>query len=151
MQISFYNSTAQSLEVTLSMLLQKAINQNQRSVVLTASNAQTTAINLALWTYSQGSFLPHGSKEDGYIERQPVFITDVLENPNNATLLIVIGNQSIENFQNFDRCLYVFDGNESEQLKLARQRWKTYKDQSHELTYWHQDQQKWVKQDISSI
>ncbi|GAA5251901.1 hypothetical protein KNCP2_01890 [Candidatus Rickettsia kedanie] len=53
-------------------------------------------LNKNLWTYSRKQFIPHGSKLDPQPERQPVYITDELQNPNNASVLIIISPTAIE-------------------------------------------------------
>ena len=51
-----------------------------------------------LWTYSRKQFIPHGSKLDPQPEKQPIYITDELQNPNSASVLVIISPTDIGKF-----------------------------------------------------
>ena len=59
-------------------------------------------------------FLPHGTK-DGYAERQPVWLTDSDENPNNANVLFLVDGAESSRIGEFDLCYEVFDGRDDRQ------------------------------------
>jgi DNA polymerase-3 subunit chi len=52
--------------------------------------------------------------------------------------LAFIGNAEPAGFGAYEKCLYMFDGNEESQLLTARNRWKKYKESGFEMTYWQQ-------------
>ncbi len=138
MQINFYQLTISPLGKALPRLLEKVITSNKRAVVLLQDEEKLEKLNNELWTYTTKFFLPHGSKKDGFIEKQPIYLTTTNENPNNSTIFVFIGNSQPDNFDGFEKCLYMFDGNNENELNTARQRWKEYKANNLNITYWKQ-------------
>lgn len=123
----------------LPKLLEKALASGARVVVRAANDAEVEQLNKELWTYTTKVFLPHGSKADGFADRQPIYLTAIEENPNNATILAFTGTAQPEGFAGFERCLYMFDGNNPTHVSTARQRWKQYKETGCETVYWKQN------------
>ena len=95
-------------------------------------------LNMELWTYTTKVFLPHGSRKDGYAALQPIYLTASNENPNGANVLALVGNAEPMALDGFEKCLYMFDGNDATQLQTARRRWKEYKGLGFDTTYWRQ-------------
>ena len=97
-------------------------------------------INSLLWTYSEESFLPHGSKKDGFAEDQPIFISSSEDNENKALLLILVDGAmvSLDILKDYERVLNIFDGNDEVALNNARDYWKMIKSSDGELHYWQQ-------------
>ncbi|MCH8918777.1 MAG: DNA polymerase III subunit chi [Proteobacteria bacterium] len=146
--IAFYHLEASTLETVLAKLLEKALAGGLRVVVKAGSEERVAALDTALWTYEQGSFLAHGSAQDGNGLDQPVWLTHGDDNPNSATVLFLTdGSQSAE-ITGYDRCLELFDGRDVAALEKARSHWQAYKDGGHELTYWRQGARGgWQQQD----
>lgn len=136
--INFYHLTVTPLGKALPKLMEKVYTSGNKALIVTKDLEQTEDLNKQLWTYTTKFFLPHGSKEDGFSEKQPIYITNDNENPNGATILAFVGNAEPEGIANFDKCLYMFDGNDDSEIATARDRWKEYKSQGHEITYWQQ-------------
>jgi len=140
-EIRFYHMERSSLEQTLPMLLQKASQQGHKIIVKTASEQATEALNAHLWTYNPDSFLPHGSSNDtkkDHISNQPIWLTDQDENPNKADLLILTQNTTSENMADYKLCCEMLNGTDQDAVQSARNRWKNYKEQGFEVTYWQQ-------------
>ena len=89
-RIDFYHLQKQSLDEVLPKLLSKAYESDNRIVVKTVSDERVTYLNGYLWTFNDESFLPHGSKKDGFAEQQPIFLTADSQNPNGATFLFLV-------------------------------------------------------------
>jgi DNA polymerase III subunit chi len=138
-QIGFYHLTRLPLEQALPKLLEKALAGGMRAVVMAGSPERVEHLNTHLWTYAPDSWLPHGSAKDGDAERQPVWLTDHDENPNQATLLVLCDGASSETVADFARCLDLFDGNDPDAVQAARERWKRWKAEGHELVYYQQN------------
>lgn len=83
-EIRFYHLQTQSPAQALPQILQKALAAGHRAVVRVPDERAAEKLNEHLWTFAAESFLPHGSKKDGFSEDQPVFLTDGDENPNKA-------------------------------------------------------------------
>lgn len=149
-EISFYHLTRTPLEKALPSLLQKILQTDKRAILLAANDGQLESINKLLWTYDPKSFLPHGSKQDGHENDQPIYLTVEEENPNGAEILVIIGGVTPGYTANFSRCLDIFDGQNEDELAQARKRWKQYSnDDTLQLTYWQQnDQGKWERAEL---
>lgn len=144
-EVSFYHLTTTVVEKALPRLLEKAHKSDTKVVVLTHSQDRAEELNNAMWTYTTKYFLPHGTKKDGRKEQQPIYVTSELENPNDATVITVVDGATVDlgndTCQNFDRLMYMFDGNDQNSLTLARTRWKEYKEVCDNVTYWKQNHQ----------
>lgn len=140
MKINFYHLTQTPLGKSLPRLLEKVLASDMRAVVKLEDDAAVEKLNMELWTYTTKVFLPHGSVKDGYISEQPIYLTARNENPNGAKVFVLVGNTEPPAFDGFIKCLYMFDGNDAGQLQTARNRWKQYKEQGFEVTYWLQSE-----------
>ena len=107
-------------------------------VLMAGSTTRVEWLNSLLWTYSPDSWLPHGSHKDGSPADQPIWLTDVEENPNGAEILILTDGVKMQEISGFSRCLVLFDGNDQAALHTARTQWKDWKDCGHELIYLQQ-------------
>ena len=144
-EVGFYHLRRTALEPALGQLLEKVLASGQRAVVRASSPERVETINRALWTYGRDSFLPHGSREDGFPEDQPVFLTDEADYPNGATVLILVDGADAEPPPGFGRCVYMFDGNEPAAVEQARAAWRRWREQGASVTYWQQTERGWRK------
>ena len=138
-EIRFYHLLTTRLEQTLPTLLQRTLDRKWRAVVLTDAQERVDHLNQHLWSFDQGSFLPHGSNTDGDAEHQPIWLTETEENPNKAHVLFILDNMTCENLDAFDLVCLVFDGNNDEAVAHARALWKQWTVSAPcPLTYWQQ-------------
>lgn len=144
-EIRFYHLTQLSLEQALPDLLEKTLQRGWRAVVQVAEEGAVEPLTKQLWLGRPDRFLPHGNVKDGYATDQPIWITEKSENPNNATVLFLVEGATHESFDGYDLVCEVFDGNNEIQVSKARTRWKQYKEDNHNLTYWKQTQNGWEK------
>lgn len=144
-EIRFYHLLTTTLERALPQLLEKVLARGDRAVVVAGSDERVAALDTALWTYDDRSFLPHGTKQDGHAGEQPVWLTATPENPNGAKVLILTDGATADP-AGWSLVLEIFDGNSDEAVAAARARWQAHKDGGHDLTYWKQDAAgKWQK------
>ena len=143
--IGFYHLKTTPLERALPRLLERALKDGYRVLVVASSSERVEHLNQLLWTYDEASFLPHGSARDGNTDRQPIFLTAGEGNPNNATMLVLIDGAASSGLENYQRVCDMFDGNDEAAVNEARQRWRTAKAAGHSLTYWEQTPSGWVK------
>ena len=137
-EVGFYHLTRSTLEDSLPRLLEKAYAAGHRVLVRGTDPERLGLLNRALWTYTKESFLPHGTRADGYPELQPILLTVGEENPNGAKLLVLADGASAPDLDRFDRCLELFDGGDPEAVERARRRWREVLDQGHTAVYWQQ-------------
>lgn len=137
-QIGFYHLLRMPLDQALPKLLEKAVQAGMRVVVRAGSEERVEHLNALLWTYAEDSWLPHGSARDGEAQAQPVWLTATEENPNQATVLVLCDGASPASLEGWDRCLDLFDGNDEQAVLAARERWKAWKADGHQLVYYQQ-------------
>lgn len=140
-RIDFYHLQRTPLEEVLPKLCEKAYATGKHIKILSGTLERVEFINSLLWTYSEESFLPHGSKRDGFIDEQPIFISAEETNENNAKLLILVdgAQPEISVLEEYERILNIFDGNDETALNNARTYWKEIKKLGGELHYWQQN------------
>ena len=140
-RVDFYHLQQKSLEDVLPPLLQKAYSTGKRIKIKTPNEERTEYINSLLWTFNDESFLPHGSKKDGFAEHQPIWLSSAEENANSAVYLFLVdgAEENAENLQNYERVFNIFDGKSADALQQARRLWKEYKNTGCEVNYWQQN------------
>jgi DNA polymerase-3 subunit chi len=144
-EIGFYHLQSTPLERALPKLLERSLAAGYRIVVMAGSRERVEHLDALLWTYDDSSFLPHGSQRDGQAERQPIWLTEADENPNQATMLVLTDGVSSAHLAEFRRCLDLFDGSDEAAVAAARERWRVAKAAAHELTYWQETGGGWTK------
>ena len=139
-EIRFYHLQRISLDAALPQMLEKTYARGQRAVVLLGSAERVEALASRLWTYSEGSFLPHGTARDGRPERQPIWLTAEDENPNGAQVLFLADGARSDRVGSYEQCVELFDGADAAAVAAARLRWRDYKAEGHKLLYFQQDE-----------
>jgi DNA polymerase III subunit chi len=147
-EIGFYHLLATPLERALPRLLAQALTRGYRIVVRATSAERVEHLNAVLWTYDDTSFLPHGSARDGNAASQPIWLTERVENPNAATMLLLVDGVEADpdDLASFARCADLFDGNDAAAVEAARRRWRRAKESGHTLTYRQQTAAGWERQ-----
>jgi DNA polymerase III subunit chi len=144
-EIGFYHLLSTPLERALPRLLERARAQGYRIVVRAASSERVEHLNTLLWTWDEASFLAHGSARDGNPASQPIWLSDGQDNPNGATMLVLLDGVEAEDLSSFARCADFFDGNDDAAVASARERWRRAAASGHTLTYWQQTAAGWEK------
>ena len=139
-EVSFYHLERTPLETALPKLLEKVLAHDWRALVVAASSDRVEALNAALWTYGQRSFLPHGSAADGHAEDQPIFLSTEADNLNGAQVLVLVDGVDVADIEAYERVLDLFDGASEQAVAAARERWRVRAQGGHALTYWQQDE-----------
>ena len=135
-EVSFYRLTTLPIIKAAPKLIEKIYYSGQKLVVI---GNETLVKNLddGLWAYSTKHFIPHGTFSDPHPSDQPVYLTSHLENPNQASIAMALGVVKLDEVK-VDKKLYMFDGNDKEQLEFARNKWKSYKTAGVPIIYWQQ-------------
>jgi len=144
-EIGFYHLRTMPLERALPSILERARAAGHRIVVMAGSPERVDHLNDLLWTYNDAGFLPRGSARDGQAERQPIWLTAADENPNGASMLVLVDGAGSARLGEYARCCDIFDGTDEAAVAAARQRWKAAKSAGHQLVYWEQTESKWEK------
>jgi len=145
-EVLFYHLEHQGLEKVLPSLVEKTLERGWRAVVQAGSEERLSAMDLALWTYKEESFLAHGSAKDGHAADQPVYLTTADDTPNGAGVRFVVDGAEVDDFSGLVRLVYLFDGNDDEAVAKARAQWTAAKEAGCPVTYWQQSAAgKWEK------
>lgn len=145
-EVWFYHLERQRLEDVLPSLLEKTRQRGWRAVVQTGSQERRDALNDHLWTYSDASFLAHGTMRDGVPEKQPIYLTDDDDNPNDADVRLLVDGAAAGDLTAYTRSIFLFDGHDEKAVADARIAWKTAQDSGCDVTYWQQSPRgKWEK------
>jgi DNA polymerase-3 subunit chi len=144
-EVLFYHLTRQPLDKALPALLEKCLERKWNVVVQAAQAERVSALDDALWTVSDDSFLPHGAEAEG--AGDPIWLTTTEANPNGAAVRVLVDGAAPPDLAPYERALILFDGNDPDAVDGARAQWKALKAQGHALAYWRQDDEgRWRKQ-----
>ena len=143
--VLFYHLEQQPLERVLPVLLEKTLERGWRAVVETGSPERAEALDTALWTYRDDSFLPHGIAGAEGDADQPIHITTGPGNGNAATVRFFVDRAVPQTAEGYVRVVYLFSGHDPDAVTEARAAWRVLRD-GNEVTYWQQDDQgRWAK------
>jgi DNA polymerase-3 subunit chi len=140
MEVLFYHLEQQPLERVLPQLLERSLDRGWRVVVQAGSEERVDSLASLPWTYSDESFLPHGTANDGYPQLQPIWLTSGAENPNGAHVRFLVDGAVGQDIDGLMRTIHMFDGNNAEAVAQARAEWKRAKTDGHHVSYWRQDE-----------
>jgi DNA polymerase-3 subunit chi len=116
-------------------LAEKAVGQEHEVLINTQSEDEGRRLNDLLWTFSQGSFLPHRLLADDSApdEGEPVAIGTGQEPPEGRwDLLINLAAEVPQFFGRFTRVAELVDADE-ENKSAGRERFRYYRDRGYEL------------------
>lgn len=138
-EVMFYHLERKPLDAVLPGLLERTLARGWRAVVQAGNEERLEALDLALWTYRDDSFLPHGTAKDGFVDVQPIYLTTGPETPNEAGVRFLVDGARLANFEGHIRLVFLFDGNDSDAVAEARTQWKAAKGQNLKVSYWRQN------------
>ncbi len=139
-EIFFYHLQRAPLEKALPQLLEKCLERKWRVAVQVESAERLAALDEALWTYADESFLAHGTLAEGDAADHPIVLLPGPDNPNDAAVRVLVDGAPPPDLAGYGRVLLLFDGNDPEAVDTARRQWSELKGQGHALTYWQQDE-----------
>jgi DNA polymerase-3 subunit chi len=143
--IGFYHCTRAPAREVAVKLAAKAHAQGLRLLVL-GERAGLEALDAALWTDRPDSFLAHGLAGGPHDADQPILLSETVDRPNGATLLLSLEAGLPDALDGFDRVLNLFeDGTPAHER--ARADWKALvARQGLTRSYWQQtDRGGWEK------
>ena len=151
-EILFYHLTHSSLEQNLPDLLEKTLARGWRALVRFGSPAGLAALDDRLWTWRDDAFLPHGTAAAGRAAEQPVYLTLGEENPNEATVLMLVdgARATPAEMAGFERTCLIFDGGDERAVATARDDWRSVRAAGLPAVYWAQERGRWVEKAAAS-
>ncbi len=140
-EVLFYHLQRQPLEAVLPTLLERSLERGWRALVRATTDERLAALDDHLWTFSDESFLPHGTDREPDAAEQPVVLTLSERNPNGAAVLFLVEGAPVpEDPSAYQRLVLLFDGNDADALAAAREEWQRVKGAGFAATYWQQDE-----------
>jgi DNA polymerase-3 subunit chi len=139
-EVFYYHLERQPLDRVLPKLLKQAFERGWRCVVQAGSPERVEALSSLLWTFEDDAFLPHGTKDDGAAELQPIWLTDGDDAPNGATVRFFVDGAAPGSIDGLTRAVIIFDGGDEAAIQQARDSWKSYRGLGAAVSYWQQDE-----------
>ena len=112
-------------------LTEKAYGKQHRTHAHTASAAQARELDELLWTFRQGSFLPHQLSTPGAEELAPITIGHGDQAGEHTDFLINLADDIPSFFDRFARVAEIIDDTE-ECRRLGRERYSFYRDNGYQ-------------------
>ena len=146
-EILFYHMQRQPLERVLPNLVERSLERGWQAAIQVVSEERLQALDDGLWTYTDESFLPHGTDREPDAGSQPVVLTLRDLNPNGASIrFLVEGADLPPDATDYARICVLFDGTDQDALLRAREQWRQAKAAGHTVAYWQQDESgRWNK------
>ena len=146
MELNFYHVMSGNLVPSVVKLLEKVYDSGKKSVFFSPLEDRVKIVDKTLWTFSKSAFIPHGDKSLGFSELQSVYLTSEIENPNQATVLVMTDDFDYKSWnQNFERVIFIFEDDNS--AETAQSMFADLKNQGENVKYWKQSQNGWEKLD----
>lgn len=89
-EILFYHLTESTLDEALPGLVERSLGRGWRVTIQAVSEERRDALDNLLWTFSDTSFVAHGTDKEPHPEQQPVLLTTSEANPNGATVRFLV-------------------------------------------------------------
>jgi DNA polymerase-3 subunit chi len=134
-QVDFYvlEEQAPGNRFTLACRLSEKIYQQGRRIFIhTGSAEETRHMDRLLWTFRQGSFIPHGTDGDCDPAITPVIIGHGGENGEEHDVLINLAGEVPGFFSRFERVAEIID-REPQVVTAGRERFRFYRDRGYPL------------------
>lgn len=141
--VYFYHLTQRPLEVTLPLLLEKALAQEWQVEVRGTSPDRMDWLDQKLWLHSDDGFLPHGLAGGPYDQDQPILLTTKAGSPRACVMCIDGAEPQAAEVSAAQRTCILFDGNDVGAVSVARSQWKSLVDAGCAAKYWSEDSGRW--------
>ncbi|MCW8972827.1 MAG: DNA polymerase III subunit chi [Gammaproteobacteria bacterium] len=134
-QVDFYildDPAADARQRFACRLAEKAWQQGHQVYIHTGDPVLSARLDDLLWTFRQGSFVPHGLDDDPASDEVAIHIGHGEEPRHHDEVLINLGQDLPLFFSRFRRVAEVVDNNE-ENRRAGRERFRFYRDRGYAL------------------
>lgn len=141
----FYHLQRTTLERAVGPLLEKCLERGWRVLAVSPDVTRRAALDEALWTYDDQSFLPHGQAEAEGLDpaAQPVLISSATDNLNHASVALLMDGVDMPVDAPYERCMVMFDDGDGATRQKAREQFKAAKDSGLTARYFQQAGRGW--------
>lgn len=115
-------------------LAEKAYSQQRRVLVYTESEEESRHMDRLLWTFREGSFIPHGLLQQADTDLTPVLIGHLDDPAGEHDVLINLSSRLPPFFSRFQRLAETLDQT-PELLTAGRERFRHYKERGYPLNH----------------
>jgi DNA polymerase-3 subunit chi len=137
-QVDFYILNSDTDEARLHLackIVEKAADQSHHVFVHSASDAEAAKLDELLWTFSQGSFIPHRVVREPLDAppQEPVLIgVNAPPAPGRWNVLVNLAAEVPEFFSRYERVAEVVDA-DAVRREQSRDRYRFYRDRGYKL------------------
>lgn len=111
-------------------LAEKIFKDGHQVYINTTSGQQLKQLDDLLWTFRQGSFLPHAVCTSDEPEATPILLGHAIEPDGPSDVLVNLAEDIPAFFSRFSRVTELVSGDDT-QREMARTRYKFYKDRGY--------------------
>ncbi|GMQ97171.1 MAG: DNA polymerase III subunit chi [Gammaproteobacteria bacterium] len=133
-RVDFYildNSQSRAKTLFACRLTEKIYKSGYTLLLYTSSEKQSSDLDNLLWTFRQGSFVPHAIYTASSSSSAPVLITNTMKDSNTPAQVLVNLCDDVPNFfSRFERVAEIVDGNNRIQ---SRKRYRFYQERGYPL------------------
>jgi DNA polymerase-3 subunit chi len=134
-RVDFYilqDSQPSARQLFACKLTEKAYKKGHKVYINTASGQQLKQLDDLLWTFRDGSFLPHGCYAEEDTGEQAILLGHAIEPDGPSDVLVNLANDIPTFFSRFNRVAELVGGDDS-QREAARERFRFYKDRGYTM------------------
>jgi DNA polymerase-3 subunit chi len=131
-KVDFYTGSEDKLR-TACQLSQKAMQNGLRVLLHVPDEATANQLDKLLWHFPPAAFMPHCRSHEVEATAMPVVIGCDETFPQ-SELLISLHNECLPFFSRFERVIEIV-GQDDDDAKLGRERYKFYKDRGYEMRH----------------
>ena len=110
------------------------MQNGMRTVISTPDPSTSDALDKLLWHFPAIAFIPHCRSDAGDANQMPVILNQGSDRFPHHDLLISLHNECVPFFSRFERVIEII-GNDAEDGRLGRERFKFYRDRGYELRH----------------
>ncbi|TNE57767.1 MAG: DNA polymerase III subunit chi [Sphingomonadales bacterium] len=120
-RVDFYQLSRDPVEKVAVMLARKVIQAGEKLLIVSEDPGQRAVIGRELWRGGPEEFLANGEAATDHAEKQPILLSEIVEAPNGAGMVILADGKWRSEAQQFKRALLLFGTAETE---AARALWR---------------------------
>lgn len=132
-KVDFYTGSTDKLR-TACQLSHKAMQNGVRVVLSTLDAATADALDKLLWHFPATAFVPHCRSDAEDAAQWPVVLNTGNDSFPHYDLLISLHDECVSFFSRFERVIEIV-GQDAEDSRLGRERFKFYRDRGYELSH----------------